>query len=274
MNEFSIPEFWDEFPWLRSLKELDLRNCSLTTIEPHLFEQLLGLEKLFLSHNKLVEIYGSAFEHLRNLKHLDLSYQEIMKPFGYGYGNLDPFLPLFTGLYLEEDVFTGLTSLLFLDLSHTKLKPESVRALQLRNKVEQLSLCYTDLPMIAPEMFLNTNLKVLDLSGNPSLASNMNWTWFSGLENTLEILVFQNSNIKRLSPFNNLQKLRMLNLGECRGNLIVLITAAFFELRQKITTSTRFRDQTFTISPTLKFLIWIVITSATGTKEYLKKIFD
>ena len=213
VHELLFLEFWEEFPWLKSLKELDLRNCSLTVLEPHFFEKLLGLEKLFLSHNMLSEVTAQTFINLKSLKHLDLSYQEVLPSIGMAYGVVDPFSKLFTGLYLEDSVFSELESLIFLDLSHTKLKQESVRALQLRNKIEQLSLCYTDLPMIAPEMFVNTNLKVLDLSGNPGLASSMNWTWFSGLEKTLEIFVFENSNIKNIEPLSNLQKLRMLSLG-------------------------------------------------------------
>ena len=161
----------------------------------------------------LSEVSAQTFINLKSLKHLDLSYQEVLPSIGMAYGVVDPFSKLFTGLYLEDSVFSELESLIFLDLSHTKLKQESVRALQLRNKIEQLSLCYTDLPMIAPEMFVNTNLKVLDLSGNPGLASSMNWTWFSGLEKTLEIFVFENSNIKNIEPLSNLQKLRMLSLG-------------------------------------------------------------
>lgn len=158
-------------------------------------------------------ISDSTFAYLTNLKHLDLSYQEIVQPFYLGFNQMDPFSKLFTGLFLEEHVFDELSSLTFLDLSQTKLKQESVRALQLQNKVEQLSLCYTDLPMIAPGMFLNTKLKVLDLSGNPGLASNMNWTWFRGLEDSLEIFVFEHSNIKNLEPLRNLRKLRMISLG-------------------------------------------------------------
>jgi hypothetical protein len=34
-------------------------------------------------------------------------------------------------------------------------------------KVQQLSLCYTSLPVIGSKMFSMTNLKVLDISGNP-----------------------------------------------------------------------------------------------------------
>lgn len=129
----------------------------------------------------------------------------------------------------DEGVFNKLHSLIFLDFSHTKLKQESVRALAtLGGKVEQLSLCYTEIPLITPGMFSNTNLKVLDLSGNPSLTPNLLPTWFNGLESKLEILIFRNSNLKNIGPLRNLMKLRMLDLGENHHRIILKVNANRF----------------------------------------------
>lgn len=198
---------------MNSLKELDLRNCSLIKLDRDIFDNLPSLEKLFLSHNFLAEIESKTFLSLVRLTHLDLSYNTMDEGTSY---IVDPFSFFLSGLMLEEDLFGNLTNLIFLDLSHTKLKQESVRALSaLRDKVEQLSLCFTDIPLIIPRMFSGTNLKVLDLSGNPSLIPNLLSSWFSGLEQKLEILIFENSNIKNIGPFRNLKKLRMLSLGEC-----------------------------------------------------------
>lgn len=197
---------------MNSLKELDLRNCSLSTVEYNLFENLPVLEKLFLSHNHLDTIPAATFSNLKHLNHLDLSYNKVIEKSS---SIFDPFSFYLAGLLLEENVLSNLPSLVFLDLSHSKLRQESVRALsELREKVEQLSLCYTDIPLIVPRMFSHTNLKVLDLSGNPSLIPNLSPTWFGGLEPKLEILIFQNSTIKNLAPLRNLRKLRMLDLGE------------------------------------------------------------
>lgn len=77
----------------------------------------------------------------------------------------------------------------------------------------RLIRCYTDIPLIAPRMFNGTNLKVLDLSGNPALLPSLSSTWFEGLEFKMEILIFQNSNIKNIAPLRYLKKLRMLDLG-------------------------------------------------------------
>lgn len=202
---------------MKNLKELDLRNCSMTSLDHDIFLNLPLLEKLFLSHNSLSTLSLKTFSNLHRLSHLDLSFNKEEEPFGY---NFDPFSFYFSGLLLEEDVFLNLSSLTFLDLSHSKLKQESVKAFWgLRSKVEQLSLCYTEIPLILPQMFAATNLTVLDLSGNPSLIPNLNQNYFEGLENKLEILVFQASNLKNLSPLRFLKKLRMLDLGEISENI-------------------------------------------------------
>lgn len=210
---FHFVESWTNFPILSNLRELDLRNCSITYLEHDIFDNLPSLEKLFLSYNKIMNISSSSFGHLEKLNHLDLSYnkQEIFTP----YGIADPFELYLSGLMLEEDVFQNLTRLIFLDLSHTKLKQESLRALQwLPMRMEQLSLCYTDIPLITPRMFESTNLKVLDLSGNTGMISGLNKTWFGGLEDKLEILIFGRTNLKHISAFSDLRALRMLDLSE------------------------------------------------------------
>lgn len=216
-------ETWSDFPLMNSLKELDLRNCSLTNLETDLFINLPNLEKLFLSRNMLQKISQETFSHLVRLQHLDLSYNKFESALGYGIP-FDPFTVLLSGMLLEELVFANLSSLIFLDLSHTKLKQESVRALSsLGAKVEQLSLCYTEIPLIMPNMFKPTSLKVLDLSGNPSLIPNLTPGCFNGLEQKLEILIWRNSNIKSFTPIKNLRKLRMLGLSMKLGNTFPVI---------------------------------------------------
>lgn len=206
-------ESWTNFPLLSNLRELDLRNCSITYLEHDVFDNLPSLEKLYLSYNKILNISSDSFSSLTRLNHLDLSYnkQEVFTP----YGIVDPFELYLSGLLLEENLFQNLPYLIFLDLSHTKLKQESLRALQwLPKRMEQLSLCYTDIPLIIPGMFSSTNLKVLDLSGNTGLISGMLPSWFGGLEDKLEILIFRRTNLKHIGAIRNLRALRMLDLGE------------------------------------------------------------
>lgn len=197
---------------MKSLKELDLRNCSLSYLEYNIFDNLVNLEKLFLSHNSLSIISTRTFSTMQFLSHLDLSYNRVIGITSY---ISDPFSLFLSGMSIDEEVFHNLPNLIFVDLSHSKLKQESVRALvKFRGKLEQLSLCYTEIPLIAPSMFMETNLKVLDLSGNPNLNNGLSSSWFDGLETKLEILIFKDSNIKNIGPLKNLKKLRMLDLGQ------------------------------------------------------------
>lgn len=161
------------------------------------------------------------FAGLSNLFHLDISYNtatqfQSSEKTG-GYKNVDPFSVYFEdGLWIDGDSFVSLQNLTFLDFSHSKLKQESVKAFTaLSPKIQQLSLCYTGIPLIINRMFAETNLKVLDLSGNPSLTPNLTPASFGGLENKLEILIFQNSNLKDMTYcMRNLKKLRMLDLAQ------------------------------------------------------------
>jgi Leucine-rich repeat (LRR) protein len=201
---------------MTNLKELDLRNCSITTLDDF-FDNLPFLEKLFLSNNRIVNVSDDTFGSLAHLNHLDLSYNKLWDFTPYSV--TDPFQVYLSGMMLHEDVFRNLTNLVFLDLSHSKLKQESLRALQwLQPRLEQLSLCYTDVPLIISGMFAQTNLKVLDLSGNPGLISSLSNLWFSGLEEKLEILIFRSSNLKQIALIRNLRALKMLDLSKLNIN--------------------------------------------------------
>lgn len=160
----------------------------------------------------------TMFAGLSNLYHLDISYNTATQvKETSGYGIVDPFSVYFEdGLWIDGDSFETMQNLTFLDFSHSKLKQESVKAFTtLSPKIQQLSLCYTGIPLIINRMFAETNLKVLDLSGNPSLTPNLTPASFGGLENKLEILIFQNSNLKDMTYcMRNLKKLRMLDLAK------------------------------------------------------------
>ncbi|CAO1320875.1 unnamed protein product [Diamesa tonsa] len=208
---------WANFPVLNNLKELDIRNCNIEYLSPNSFSNMRSLEKLFLSHNLLKELSVMMFSGLSNLYHLDISYNTATQSSGNAYAIVDPFSVYFEdGLFIAGDSFESMQNLTFLDFSHSKLKQESVKAFTtLSPKIQQLSLCYTGIPLIINRMFAETNLKVLDLSGNPSLTPNLTPASFGGLENKLEILIFQNSNLKDMTYcMRNLKKLRMLDLAQ------------------------------------------------------------
>lgn len=195
---------------MHMLHDLDLRNCCISTVSKNTFENLPNLEKLFLSHNSIEIIRNGTFDKLGNLIHLDLSYNNFIK---HSATFPDPFSEYFSGLVIHEKVFENVKNLVFLDLSHSKLVQKSVKSFKwLPATLEQLSLCYSNIPFIMDGMFNESKLKILDLSGNNNLVSYLKYYSFEDLKETLEVLVFRNSSVKSLKYFSSLHKLRMLDL--------------------------------------------------------------
>lgn len=197
---------------------MDLRYCQIKVLEADGFKNLPALEKLFISNNELVEISCFIFNGLNQLTHLDLSYNmEVPTTANNDYSG---------GLTIPKDVFSNLKNLKFLDLSHTKLNTLSTAAFsRLGKNLQQLSLCYTFFPTILDRMFENTNLKVLDLSGNPSISLNLKEESLQGLK-SLEILSFESSNVQNLDWLKCLKQIHILLL---KKNNIGTITNKTFE---------------------------------------------
>lgn len=205
---------WATFPKLELLKELDLRSCKIAVITADAFSEMQMLQKMYLSDNNLVSLSAQIFSNVRSLIHLDLSYNSIEYTMTNFFTN--PFEWFTRGLEIDEFAFSDLAHLKFLDFSHTRLEPSSMKSFAyLPSNLEQLSLCYTAISVIGLGMFHSLpNLKVLDLSGNSALTGNMHQNTFDGLQNSLEILAFENSSVKHLDWLGNLNSLRMLKLND------------------------------------------------------------
>lgn len=219
-------EPWGEFPFLPQLRELDLRSCQIYVLNIDTFENLPGLQRLYMAHNQLNYMSPGTFRHVPHLIHLDMSHNRIVELGGGSELSNDPFSAMEDGLYLPDDIFASMSDLLFIDMSFTKIVTSSARAFSvLPSKLQLLSLCYTSFPILSPGMFNGTKLNVLDLSGNPTLAYNLQTNSLDGLSETLSILAVENSNIKSLKFFCRLRNLRILQL---RNNNINMLTATTF----------------------------------------------
>lgn len=219
-------EPWDDFPYLPQLIELDLRNCRIYVLNINTFENLPGLQRLYMAHNQFGYMTAGTFGYVPHLVHLDMSHNEIGDLSGGSEPSNDPFSAMENGLYLPDDIFASMSELLFIDMSFTKIVTSSARAFSvLPSRLQLLSLCYTSLPILSPGMFNGTKLSVLDLSGNPTLAYNLQTNSLDGLANTLSILSVENSNIKSLEFFCRLKNLRILQLR--KNNINQLSSSTF-----------------------------------------------
>lgn len=200
---------WADFPKLPSLKELDIRNCRITSLEDYMFANIQNLQKLFLSNNEIIQIHANAFVTLNYLAHLDLSSNTLRRTAR----SYDIYSQINEGILLPDTLFRSLPNLIFLDLSFTRLLPISVISfIEFGSKLKQLSLCYTGISLLVGGMFRHTNLTVLDISGNPALTNSLRHDSFDGLENTLTILAFEFATVKSLRWITDLVELKMLNL--------------------------------------------------------------
>lgn len=225
-------DHWAVFPFLPNLRELDVRNCQISVLKHSTFANLPGLQRLYMAHNQFSYITPNVFKVVPQLFHLDLSYNTIpIDPNDEldSNGNskvADPFDAMSDGLYVPDNIFAEMSQLLFLDMSYTRIISTSARAFsQLPRNIQLVSLCYTSIPLIPAGMFNGTQLRVLDLSGNPQLAFNLERGSLNGLAATLNILSVENSNIKSLHWFCRLERLKILQLS---GNNINQLTSSTF----------------------------------------------
>ncbi|KAH8339173.1 hypothetical protein KR074_006444 [Drosophila pseudoananassae] len=224
---------WATFPKMPRLMELDLSNCSIEYVSKEAFQNVTNLRRLFMSANKIMTIKQDMFYHIQGLQYLDMSFTNILT---YSYQlqlpTLEMAMSLVYGLKIQQNVFKMLPELVYLDLSHSKMTRNSAVAFaHLGDKLKFLSLCYTNMPMLSSEIFKNTVLEGLDLSGNPFVSYNIIDNAFDGIADTLKYLYFENSNLKDLGWSKSLMNLQVLGLA---GNNINALTPMMFQSLQSL----------------------------------------
>ncbi|KAJ1133139.1 hypothetical protein NDU88_011436 [Pleurodeles waltl] len=211
-----------------------LEGCSLSS------QLLTSLENLTLSYNRILTVGHNAFSFAPNLTNLNLEFNNIA--------------------YLSKHALNGLSKLEILRLDNnllTDLYEESFASL---GNLQHLLLRNNRVAVIFPNTFMNLHkLQILDLGGN-KICSLTN-TSFSGLQNlsklyldlneirapilqsqvfffvqtTLRVLDLKANNIayisimKEISPFENLQNLKVLKIQSQQPYGIKIIPPKFFK---------------------------------------------
>eukprot|EP00095_Tigriopus_kingsejongensis_P001501 snap_masked-scaffold1086_size63525-processed-gene-0.0 protein:Tk01501 transcript:snap_masked-scaffold1086_size63525-processed-gene-0.0-mRNA-1 annotation:"hypothetical protein DAPPUDRAFT_300683" len=202
-----------------SLRELNLAGNALTSVPEGIFWDLQRLERLDLSRNNIIQIHSMAFQtgvphlavldladnlmgkipfisiaHVKSLRVLDLSNNRIEKvadPFFIGQLHLDT-------LQLRENNIQNLTANAFQNFEY----------------INYTSLAGNPLEWIEPDAFLETQIKLLDLSNCliQELASNA----LRGLENSLEALDLSANRLQELPEdiFMDFDTIRRLRLND------------------------------------------------------------
>ncbi|XP_063844773.1 protein artichoke-like [Scylla paramamosain] len=216
------------FGELRRARQLHLEHNHIAEIQDNAFANMTHLRRLFLSHNFVETIRSDTFTGLASLLELRLDNNAIT--------------------VIETDAFRGLTRLDTLDLSGnivsvvqrdhfvTELPIRSLSldeagvskieegALEALASLETLSLRDNELRALHPDFLQLTQLRHLDLAGNP--LKDVNGTSLAGLPN-LESLDLSRCGLAELPDnlFDSSMSLRSLSLA---GNKLTHLKAAAF----------------------------------------------
>ncbi|XP_038219817.1 toll-like receptor 1 [Zerene cesonia] len=186
------------------LKELDLRACNIEVLDAFIFQGMPYLTALYLGENSISFVDAHAFVGLNSLRHLDISRNR----------EDDPKRILF---FESADTLQRL-NLQSLDLSFTAV---DTRALgNFGTKLERLSVCYTGLFPLKPNIFANTSMKYLDLSGNAEILHEEGV--LRGLENSLRVLYVNSIALKSLDFIKGFTKLEVLKASQNKITAISL----------------------------------------------------
>lgn len=222
----------------RSLRELDMSNCSLQRLSSAFIEALPSLEVLDLSHNTALQ-FGSAEEDLIvsfELRRLDVSFC-----------NLDQIdlsgLPALVEVSLsgnllrtvDQQSFANNTMLELVDLSKNVLRLIGNEAFSQLKRLKHLNLAYNEIAyldrnlIIGNDVLLELNLsrniiqKLTKIVSNSVRLINMSWCEISYIEGNA---LFGLSAIQKLDLSHNLisdipnlmrsETLQQLNLANCR----------------------------------------------------------
>lgn len=131
---------------LNNLERLDLRSCSLNTLDEFVFENLINLKWLNLNNNRLKSLEINLFEKLGKLEYLNLSCNPIEE--------------------INEEALVGLFSLKYLDVDRCEIRDIYEKSFKDLVKLETIILSNNRLITVRNIFSYQTALKRIVLINN------------------------------------------------------------------------------------------------------------
>ncbi|CAJ1063401.1 transforming growth factor beta activator LRRC32 isoform X3 [Xyrichtys novacula] len=207
------------------LRYLDMSYNQLQTIPESFFNCMGSLEVLNVSNNCINSFSITNPELLKTVKTINLSYNSLQS-LTFGKNTLPSLEELFLQgndlTILDHQIFQRLPSIKHLHLQENDLEicdasqnhknpPECVSFSSIPN-LQFLYLSENSLQTLPSNAFVNTPLKLLDLSLNPGL--DMHKDSLSGLESSLAHLILRENNISSLNiDLSSLRSLKHIDLS-------------------------------------------------------------
>ncbi|KAJ0173948.1 hypothetical protein K1T71_010094 [Dendrolimus kikuchii] len=205
------------FEGLKNVKEIDLRNQNITSIEDFAFLGLDNVLSIFLNNNKISSLSKKSFNNLKQLNILDLSNNEISN-INFEKEDLIQLLTLLLKnnnlTHINQEQFLGLNRLQFLDISNNNI-------IQLESKsfysLENLLMFQISNNPLSEIILENTfeglnSLPTLDISR--SLISSIQNNTFQGMLGLKELNI-SHSKLRELqyNCFSNIDSVERIDLS-------------------------------------------------------------
>ncbi|XP_063931396.1 leucine-rich repeat-containing protein 15-like [Zophobas morio] len=184
------------FSKFKSLRVLNLRNNSITDLDPKSFTNLKRIAQVDLSHNNVRILINNMFEELPNLNLLNLNFNTIY--------------------YLQPDAFKGLSNLRHLSLNNNQI--EKLDGFIFKHLPNLLLLYLENNNILEIDSFAFANLGSLNsLYLNNNQIRFLTQYNFKPLTNLADLQLRGNSLTEiQISAFNGLTRLKHLYLGNNR----------------------------------------------------------
>jgi len=205
---------------LTQLKELNIKECGLRTIEMGAFNGLKKLTDLSITGNELSEIIPGTFQNLNSLEAVELNKKKLQ--------------------HWDSGVFIGLVNLTYIDLSVNKLQylhPDTFSRLV---NLKGIDLFGNKLQYVHPDTFLGLpKLQLLYLYSNPTLQIPTDRPFIKS--HSLSHLSITNCNVSSLSvvTFSNVSALDVLDLSD---NNLRTVDVNILRALPKLTTLSLYRN--------------------------------
>jgi len=178
-----------------SLDYLDLKNNMITALTVRTFAGLPNLLDLHLDHNKIVNLTNSVFAVTPKLRYLSIDWTPLKQ--------------------VSNETFRNLGSLVELSIDHAELSflpPDTMKYL---SRLETLSLRHNRFLVVPDELHWLTQLRRLDLSGNPIVTITSNAFRHNSHLHNLAFHNMPNLSYVEDCAFCSLHELRTLEIVNC-----------------------------------------------------------
>uniref|UniRef100_W8B7S9 Leucine-rich repeat-containing G-protein coupled receptor 6 n=1 Tax=Ceratitis capitata TaxID=7213 RepID=W8B7S9_CERCA len=181
-----------------SVKELDVRNCSIKAVTWECFLMAQGLRILLLSNNRLESIEPGTFDFANDLQYLFLDSNRLSN--------------------LQRESFKGLTQLRYLEMSRNQLTELPNGLFDTLTALEELRLDDNRLRKLTNKIFPN-NLNLLILSAGANRLEEIEDHTFRRQDKLIILDVTNNPELRTLVLLLQLQNLAASNCALTRVNI-------------------------------------------------------